>query len=88
MRTYYITVRTFEAAIDVDPLAKYVRTLPATTFQYLYCCQPPSSHPVREAYIYQVSVRRRADAEKAPGVIRCRAKEPEKYKTSFSEWVC
>ena len=88
MRSYFVTVRAFEDAIDIDPLAKYVRTLPATVHVSGYCCRESESHPVPEAYIYQVQVKSRRDAETAKGVIKCRAKEPEKYRTSMFTWVC
>ena len=88
MRTYFITVRSFEDAIAVDQCARWVRTLPATELVRLRCCAPEEKFPIPEAYIYKVEVPRRADAEKARGVIRCRAQEPARYKTVLFDRVC
>lgn len=88
MRTYYITVRSFEAAIAVDPIAQWIRTLPATVHVNSYCCREATVSPIPEAYIYSVSVKCRREAEHAPGVIKCRAKEPEQYKKTLYSRVC
>lgn len=88
MRTYFITVHQHAAAMAVDPNAVLVRTLPATTLCISYCCREASTHQVLEAFIYQVQVERRRLAEHAKGVIKCRAKEPEHYKTSLHSREC
>lgn len=89
MRKYFITVRDKDVAKKVDPDAVYIETLPRTDLVYSYCCR--SAHvvgEVPEAYIFLVSVEKRKDAEKASGVVRCRAKEPERYKTQLTRVIC
>lgn len=89
MGKYFITVRDKDVAKKVDPDAVYIETLPRTVLVYSYCCR--SAHvvgEVPEAYIFLVSVEKRSDAEDAPGVIRCRAKEPASYKKQLVMTMC
>jgi len=82
MRSYFVTVRSHEVAKSIDPGAELVRTLPPGKVYRTYCCRPSEEvGGLPEAYIYKVRVNYRRDAEKAPGVVRCRAKEPKRYRT-------
>lgn len=88
MRQYFITVRRGRTAIDLDPNAQYIRTLPATILVKGYCCRAAETCSIPPAHIYRVSVKTRKDAELAKGVLRCRAKEPQLYKKSLFVWIC
>lgn len=89
LRTYYVTVRNPTVALNIDPEAVHIRTLPATKLFRTYCCRPADvAGEVPVAYVYKVRVKYRKEAEKAKGVIRCRAKEPEHYKTVLCRQVC
>lgn len=88
MRNYFITVRNEHTAFRVDPNATLVRVLPETVHVRSYCCKEPDVSRVPPAYIYQVSVEFRREAEKADGVIKCRANEPKEYKKTLYSRVC
>lgn len=88
MRTYYVTVASHEAAIAINPFAEHLATLPACLCYGHRCCGTPFIGAVPERYVYRVVVLRRRDAERAPGVIRCRATEARSYKTSVHYTIC
>ena len=89
MRIYFITVRDHETPKAIDPGATLVRVLPPAPIYRRYCCRPSEDvGTLPEAYVYRVTVHSRREAERVTGVVKCRAREPERYPTGVCIEVC
>lgn len=79
-RHYFVTVRDPEAALALDRHCRLIRTLDPIPVIHSYCCSEPNIRMMDRAFIYRVAVLGRKTAEKSPGVIRVRAREPDHYR--------
>lgn len=84
MRQYFIIVRDSAVALGIDPNAELIRKLDSIPVVDSYCCRPAAIRDtLPPAFVYRVSVRYRKEAEKVPGVVRCRAKERSRYRSAI-----